>query len=507
LLQAQHYIFKTYTVEDGLVSNPIRRIYQDGKGFMWIATWEGLSKYDGHRFTNYTTVNGLSHNMVNDMYESADGKLYVAENNGAVDILQRDVIIKKGAFKNVVVNQFCITQNHRVIAATDTNGLHEIKNDELVKPLQSFPRSTYNDLIEFNDSLLIGGCNGSLRILNKQFEELSEIKEPNGTLILKIYKDSKNRIWAGTNNGLKLVSVLEYDKLSHLTLSPPPFNIPILKNCFVNDLLEDANGNFWVATTNGLVKIYPDGNMTAGRQRWQLFSEKDGLPSTDVSCIYQDTEKNIWIGTLLGLAKLVTKNDIRIYALGNELALQANNFLLPFKDDLFLIGTGTGIQLYNTTNGLLSTVSSSHNFFYNGFVQNSRPALFFSNNNGLGKYDPVNRRIVDSILSDLPPPGAYCAVMDTNGIIFNGTQRGLFIRMGKKSYYDEKISNRITALLIDKKGYLWAGTWENGLYRIHYVNSKDKIDLFVEDFSNLLPDKNIRCLFEDSKSNIWVGTR
>src|SRR6266487_1313842 len=77
-------IFKTYTVEDGLVSNPVRRIYQDSKGFIWIATGEGLSKYDGHKFTYYTTANGLSHNLVNDIYESADGKLYVAENSGTV---------------------------------------------------------------------------------------------------------------------------------------------------------------------------------------------------------------------------------------------------------------------------------------------------------------------------------------------------------------------------------------------------------------------------------------
>src|SRR5258705_3805675 len=95
---AQQLIFKTYTAEDGLVANPIRRILQDSRGFIWIGTWEGLSKYDGHKFTNYTTVNGLSHNLVNDMYESPDGKLYVAENNGAVDILQRDAIVKKEAF-------------------------------------------------------------------------------------------------------------------------------------------------------------------------------------------------------------------------------------------------------------------------------------------------------------------------------------------------------------------------------------------------------------------------
>jgi ligand-binding sensor domain-containing protein len=67
----------------------VRRIFQDKKGFIWIGTWEGLSKYDGYKFTNYTIANGLSHNMVNDLYESPDEKLYVAENNGTVDVLSR----------------------------------------------------------------------------------------------------------------------------------------------------------------------------------------------------------------------------------------------------------------------------------------------------------------------------------------------------------------------------------------------------------------------------------
>src|ERR1700746_2998661 len=79
---AQQFIFKTYSVADGLVANPVRRVYQDSKGFIWIATWEGLSRYDGNKFTNYTIANGLSHNLVNDICESDDGKLYVAENNG-----------------------------------------------------------------------------------------------------------------------------------------------------------------------------------------------------------------------------------------------------------------------------------------------------------------------------------------------------------------------------------------------------------------------------------------
>lgn len=497
---AQQLIFKTYTVEDGLVANPVRRIFQDSRGFIWVGTWEGLSKYDGHKFTNYTIYNGLTDNMINDMYESPDGKLYVAGNNGTVDLLQHDAVVKKSVFRNVIINQFYITQNQRVIAATDRGGVHVIRNGALVKPLQKLPGASYHDLSELNDSLLIGGSEGSIQILNNQFDKISEIKQPPELLTQKIYKDSKKRIWIGTNDGLKLVMAEQKnDQMYRFAILPNRFNIPVLKNANVLDMLEDVNGNFWIATTNGLVKIEEDGY-------WQLFLDKDGLPSSNITCLYEDKEKNIWIGTSLGLAKLVTKNQIRIYP-GHGLNSNGFRFVVPIKKNLFLTATAKGPQIYTTTNRLFFSPGILQNITYGGFVLNSRPVLLFGNSNCFAKYDSVNHNIVDYIFPDDSKSEVFCSIMDVNGIIFSGTHKGLVIRSGKKSYYENKFTHRITFLLIDKKGYLWAGTWNNGLFRIQYTSANDKVIITAKDFSGLLPDKNIRCLFEDSKGNIWVGSR
>ncbi|MEJ7673777.1 MAG: two-component regulator propeller domain-containing protein [Chitinophagaceae bacterium] len=59
---------------------------------------------------------------------------------------------------------------------------------------------------------------------------------------------------------------------------------------------------------------------------------------------------------------------------------------------------------------------------------------------------------------------------------------------------------------------MWAATRNNGLYRIRYSNTNNKsdsnhINLHIKNFSDVLPDKNVYCLYQDSKSNIWVGTR
>jgi ligand-binding sensor domain-containing protein len=131
LSKAQQVNFIKYTVYDGLVANPVRCIYQDSKGFLWIGTYDGLSRYDGYKFTNYTTSNGLSHIVINSLFE-IDGKLLIAENNGAVDVIYNNRIqknLKLGSPVNVIT-----AFKDRVLLSTDENGLHEYKNDSIIIP-------------------------------------------------------------------------------------------------------------------------------------------------------------------------------------------------------------------------------------------------------------------------------------------------------------------------------------------------------------------------------------
>src|SRR5262245_34008544 len=61
---------KTYTTVDGLSRDHINRIIQDSKGFLWFCTSEGLSRFDGYKFTNYTIDQGLAGRQVNDFLET-----------------------------------------------------------------------------------------------------------------------------------------------------------------------------------------------------------------------------------------------------------------------------------------------------------------------------------------------------------------------------------------------------------------------------------------------------
>src|SRR5215813_5022101 len=80
-IQAEQLPIKTYTTADGLVRDQINRIVQDSQGYLWFCTSEGLSRFDGYRFTNYTTANGLPSGWVSDLVETRDGTYLVATAN------------------------------------------------------------------------------------------------------------------------------------------------------------------------------------------------------------------------------------------------------------------------------------------------------------------------------------------------------------------------------------------------------------------------------------------
>src|ERR1019366_7823576 len=73
VLHATRLPIRTYTTADGLARDHILCIAQDSHGFLWFCTAEGLSRFDGYRFTNYTTAQGLPDNEIEDFLEARGG--------------------------------------------------------------------------------------------------------------------------------------------------------------------------------------------------------------------------------------------------------------------------------------------------------------------------------------------------------------------------------------------------------------------------------------------------
>jgi ligand-binding sensor domain-containing protein len=77
-LRGQQPSFRIFSTQDGLVRNWVTKIHRDSKGYLWFCTVEGISLFDGYRFTNFSTRDGLPSRLVSDMIETSRGDHWFA---------------------------------------------------------------------------------------------------------------------------------------------------------------------------------------------------------------------------------------------------------------------------------------------------------------------------------------------------------------------------------------------------------------------------------------------
>ncbi|MEO6638688.1 MAG: two-component regulator propeller domain-containing protein, partial [Ginsengibacter sp.] len=492
---AQKQIFNNYTVNDGLVSNSIRRIFQDSKGFLWIGTWEGISKYDGNTFTNYTTANGLSHNLVNDFCELNNGRIFVAFNNGTIDEINDDKIIYTRGNANITVNLFFKTPWRQVVAITDSNGIHNFQTGNLLKPRQETPGATFFCISVLSDTSFAVTDNTFLNVFNKNFKLLSKIKITDDAYSqIMCYKDSKGRLWAIPSSGIKLIDFMRDPNL-RLSNADLPAAFKFLNQYNIADIYEDGNGNMWFATSTGIIKISPNG-------QHQIFTIKDGLTSNIITTIFQDKEKNLWFGTAVGLSKLITKSEITLYPIENGVRSSDNQFLMyPFKKGHFLVSTSQGTKDFNKVTGIFSVAFKNNDDFFYKVVPNTDPLIITGVHTTITLDTLLMQAHIIPALSGSSNTRRF--VSDKTGNNFTYNVSGLFFNSGNGP--QKMIDYRLSSLLIDRDNNLWAGTWENGLIRFRYKIVNKNIQILEKNY--FLPKNGIRSLYEDTRGNIWAGSR
>lgn len=499
IARGQQSIFRTYTVSDGLVNNSVRRIFQDSKGFLWIATWEGLSKYDGNRFTNFTESNGLSHNLVNDIVELPSGDMYVAMNNGAVDLIRNDRIIQQRVLSKIVINRFDFGETGRLLALTDSAGIAEISGNR-VKYLNKSDGTSCYGLVSVNDSLIAAATDSlPIHIYDKKFRTWSVVSTKiNGGVSSCVFRDLQNRLWIGTTKGLRLVS-LDYIKRKIKLLNPPaPFDNPLLSQGYVNCMFQERNGTIWVGTAEGLINISKEGQL-------RRFTENDGLPSRFVNNIFHDREDNLWIGTNLGLAKIIAPAATAVPQLFEGQPHHAS-IIKRISSQELLIASNPFFYRYNFQTGKIEKIlhlQMDRNFTY---VTNSSPAIFIYGNE-LYDYDTKSNRLnaACKISNRLNFAAISSATTADQHTIFIPIVNAIAICVNGHCFIDSTFKMRINNILADQRGYVWLGTWDDGLYRAKYDALNKKWTQIVH--LTELPDNHIRSLFQDRQGNIWVGTR
>ena len=238
-----------YSTDDGLCSNAVSNIIQDDYGYIWIGSWNGLSRFDGFNFFNYKTGGSskvpLLHNRIIDMVSDQWQNIWMRMYDGRVFMLERtkDRIVNplegvKGYENLKTQNTMAITSKGEVLAIMKGVGIYKMKytkwgfENELITTGQLKPTVVVEG---YKGDLWVGTDKG-VRRLSANHESLSQNALLGEESITAMYSNGYN-VYVGTKSG----------KVYSCAYGQDPRFIKDTGKA-INSIFRDSYGTVWIST-------------------------------------------------------------------------------------------------------------------------------------------------------------------------------------------------------------------------------------------------------------------
>lgn len=531
--------FKNISVEDGLSQSTVFCILQDREGFMWFGTrGGGLNKYDGYDFTVFkndpSDSTSLSNNEVISLFEDADGQLWVGTRKGglnkfdkATETFQQFVHSdNRGSIAGNTVNAIFQDSQKRLWFGTSSgielfaegvflhNQIPNIGNKNITSIDEDSEGNLY---ISDKTGLYIWNRSSNLTKYYQNNDVASDAVRSNYSVPVVVDKD--NRVWLGSSNGLKVLN--EENEIESFESF---YNISFGPKSETREIHEDADGNIWVGTIQGLYKF--DYN----RKTLDFFKKdensNESLGHNSIYSIYQDRSGSVWVGTWGGgvsmLSDKLWKFDHYKHFGYNDKSL-SNNVVSSFEEDYrgLWIGTEVGglnfkpknksdFIIYRANERNSKALSSDH---VKTLFHDSRGRLWVGT---FGKGLNLFNKNTGAFQHFLDDEKIFTLAEGPNGNLWVGTLNGLYRFNYDKNQikYFTNIPNDETSLshsfvdvlYLARNNVLWVGTKEAGLMR--YNPSTENFERFknIPNDSTSLSSNYIISLSEDSEGKLLIGT-
>src|SRR5215831_11673275 len=241
------YVHSVWQTDDGLPQNYVVGITQTLDGYIWLATQEGLARFDGVKFTVFDSRNteGIKENNILALLADREGGLWFGSEGGGLSLF------KSG----------------KVLNYTTTDGLCS---------------NVVESICEDHDGgIWIGTDAGLNRLKDGRLDQFPESAGQSGEAIICVYEDRESALWLGTDG--RGLSVLKDGHFSRFTTRDG------LANDLVRAIYQDSTGRLWIGTRDGLSRFQ------AGR--FTTYTTRQGLANNSVLSILEDRDQNVWIGT------------------------------------------------------------------------------------------------------------------------------------------------------------------------------------------------------------------
>jgi ligand-binding sensor domain-containing protein/serine phosphatase RsbU (regulator of sigma subunit) len=569
---------KIYNQDNGIVSNFCQSVKVDKNNFIWIGTQAGLNKFNGYNFDLYTNEkkneNSLGFNDITALFEDKDNQIWIGTANGLnrLDKVKNKIYrIKINAGDtNKIVGASCINQNLKgqilVGGFLGKLFLGDAKSLELKKIKTSITEAIYSIVTDEENNSWIGSDGNGLLILKNNSKTLEQIKiintnkaikkitslcfiEKNTLLIgtredgvyslntkslvaekiqsLKefkikcVFKDSKQRIWVGTDDrGLfvKEPNSKEFE-LFEKSIFKPTNNL----YSKVTSISEDFQGNIWLTCIGGgLIQInfhqYPF------KLLFKTSTEYEIVDNTSVLSLFIN-EKNEYCCGLAG-GDLILNTPVHKNLVKNFKNLGVEPFSIFEQENIYYIGTSSGVFKLDKKTGDIKKINFSNLIkdqkmvieikeldnkiifvYYGGGLsyldQNSGEIISGENNSNLANLVPFS---LNSI-SDLAGKYYLAGTVNSGLIILDKSFK--FIRaIESPQINDQYVLNAKS----DSLGHIWIGLYNGG--GVDYIENglevaeNPKSIPLVYNFNreNGLQNGNIMSLLLEDNKNIWVST-
>lgn len=502
-LRAQ-YRFDYWTSDDGLPQNSVGSMAQTADGYIWLATLDGLARFDGVRFTVFNKSNSknLPSNRLINMIADGNTLWVITEENDLTRYLENskfqtfteadglpsaDVFwVMKDADANV------LAYTDKGIARFDGERFTVIRggNDFEIDSFRVYyaPSGTY---WEMNGNSLTALQNGKKTeyALPVRLNELVNSENFSNAYLVRMFETRSGELFITV--GLHIFR-LQDGVIKEMKAEETP-------KAEITDIAEKIEGDIWFGTIGkGACRYF--------QNRFECFDTKDGLPSNNVKDILLDREGSLWISTNeKGFCRL---SEQIITPVSATQGLAGTNVYSVLENAEGTVWIGSFGSISKFQNGKMTNYGLADGLIYQ-FVQS-----LFEDRNGtlwVGSLEGV-QYFKDGKFFDFMKPldskgfgfGVFDIHRDRQGVLWLATSSGL-IKYEGSSFKNLTVSdglpgNNIKAILESRSGEtLWIGT-QNGLAEI----KNGQIRSFTD--QDGLAGNHIRSLYEEENGTLWIGT-
>ena len=526
----EQYVREEWTVENGLAVGHINQIYQTPDGYIWLATFNGLIRFDGIRFTLFDVSNTpeLPSNRIVLLQPGQGNSFWLFTEQRDILHVENNKFRQHGAFLSIE-HQRVLLDGDSLTWVTSRDGLKKLLNDSLV-PCQFGQLSSNEVLSVFRSEtgeLIVTTRTGFIYKTSFPYTELSlitEFMEPNSSE--NIMEDRDGNLWL-YNNYIRKISgdrVTLFDQANSASknwsgVSPLYYN-----------LMEDNNGVKWAVTETGFFRVNESdfdliqeyhhvSPETSERQGAGMCKCNDGSLWTVVnknvykngkrqfeldqngSTIFCDSEMSIWITNRINGVQRFSQSILKSYkSEGSD-----NNFYGIFQDHSGKIWFGEWIQS-------LFSLDKNDRVVKEPIAPNVGVTAAFaedSHNLYIGPYKVEDFNCKDCYkvnrLSGLPNE-VFAIYPLSDSAIYFGTFQGLSLYNGEKA---ELIGDGndipdfpVRFIIESEESNLWLATNGSGVRNYNYASGQNK----YYNTTNGLSSDNVRAVMKDADGYIWVAT-